>query len=80
MADLVVDPDIRRAKTLPSAFYTDEVNFELSKEKIFARTWQFAGRVDEFESLKPFVQFLSVGNIGELSSSRYAGPLCRRVL
>lgn len=53
MADFVVDFDIRRAKTLPSAFYTDEVNFELSKEKIFARTWQFAGRVDEFESLKP---------------------------
>ena len=53
MADFTIDPDIRRAKTLPSSFYTDERIFELSKEKIFARSWQFAGRLDEFESLKP---------------------------
>jgi choline monooxygenase len=49
----LVDPDIRKAKTLASDFYTDERYFEESKEKIFARTWQFAGRDDEFENLKP---------------------------
>ena len=27
-----------------SAFYTDDSFFELSKERIFARTWQFLGR------------------------------------
>jgi len=32
-----IDPDIRRARTLSSEFYTDERFFEWSKEKIFAR-------------------------------------------
>jgi choline monooxygenase len=53
MTEFFIDPDIRKAKTLPSSFYTDELFFELSKEKIFARSWQFAGRLDEFENLKP---------------------------
>ena len=48
-----IDPDIRKAKTLASDFYTDERCFELSKEKIFARSWQFLGKADEFECLKP---------------------------
>lgn len=58
-----VDPDIRRAKTLSSDFYTDERFFELSKEKVFARSWQFAGKADEFESLKPIE--LLPGFLGE---------------
>jgi choline monooxygenase len=49
-----IDPDIRRAKTLASEFYTDATWFELSKERIFARTWQFAGRADEPGSLRPY--------------------------
>src|SRR5436190_2242594 len=53
MTDFTIDPDIRRAKTLSSNFYTDERFFELSKERIFARTWQFAGRADEVKNLKP---------------------------
>ena len=53
MTEFFIDPDIRIAKTLPSTFYTEERFFELSKEKIFARSWQFAGRVDEFENLRP---------------------------
>ena len=53
MNDLFIDPDIRRAKTLSSSFYTDEPFFEESKGKIFARTWQFAGRLDDFEGLMP---------------------------
>ena len=48
-----VDPDIRRAKTLPSEFYTDERFFALSRENIFARTWQFAGRVADLVTLTP---------------------------
>lgn len=35
-----IDPDIRKAHTLASAFYVDPQFFELSKEKIFVRTWQ----------------------------------------
>ena len=53
MPHFTVDPDIRKAKTLASDFYTDERFFELSKEKIFARAWHFIGRAYEFDSLKP---------------------------
>ena len=53
MADFFIDPDIRRAKTLPADFYTDESYFELSREKIFARSWHLVGRADEVESLMP---------------------------
>ena len=49
-----IDPDIRKAKTLPSEFYTDPTFFELSKERIFARTWQFAGRAGDGGVLRPF--------------------------
>ena len=42
-----VDRDIRIASTIPSDFYRQAQYFELSKEKIFARTWQFAGDTDQ---------------------------------
>ncbi|HBR57166.1 MAG TPA: choline monooxygenase, partial [Blastocatellia bacterium] len=48
-----IDSDIRRAWTLPSEFYTESGWFELSKEKIFARSWQFAGFSPEIDNLKP---------------------------
>ncbi|HEY0429686.1 MAG TPA: aromatic ring-hydroxylating dioxygenase subunit alpha [Pyrinomonadaceae bacterium] len=48
-----INPDIRRAETLASDFYTDERYFDESKEKIFARTWQFAGHADEIKNVKP---------------------------
>ena len=48
-----IHPDIRKARTLASEFYTDPVYFELSKDKIFARTWQFLGKANEVESVKP---------------------------
>ncbi len=38
-----VDPDISVAKTLNTDFYTDPEWFEISKEKIFANSWQFIG-------------------------------------
>ena len=48
-----IDPNIRKAKTLPSSFYTDESLFELSKKKIFSRTWHFVGNADDFNGLSP---------------------------
>lgn len=48
-----IDPDIRRAETLPSGFYTDEKYFEESKDKIFARSWQLVAIADEIDNLKP---------------------------
>lgn len=53
MPQFDIDPDIRKARTLVSDFYTDPAFFELSKERIFARSWHFLGREDEFENLKP---------------------------
>ena len=48
-----VDADIRKAKTLPSEFYTDGRFFEISREKIFGPAWHFLGQSGDFESLKP---------------------------
>ncbi|MGB7202264.1 MAG: aromatic ring-hydroxylating dioxygenase subunit alpha [Pyrinomonadaceae bacterium] len=48
-----IDPDIRKAKTLTSDFYTDARYFELSKEKIFVHSWQFLCHANEFDGLKP---------------------------
>ncbi len=49
-----IDPDIKKAHTLSSEFYTDEKYFETTKEKIFARSWHFIGTADEVANLKPF--------------------------
>ena len=52
-----VDEDIRKAFTLPTKFYTDPGFFEISKEKIFASTWQYVADndvVSEYGSVYPF--------------------------
>lgn len=48
-----IDPDICKARTISAEFYSSEEMFELSKERIFARTWQFAGRAEELSALDP---------------------------
>ena len=53
MSLFVVDPDIRKARTLDAGFYTDPAFFEASKEKIFARSWQFLGKASEIDGLRP---------------------------
>ena len=69
-----VDPDISKAKTLASDFYTDPRHFEASKEKIFARSWQFLCHESEIESLKPI--HLLPGVLDEpVLLSRSAGTL-----
>lgn len=45
-----INPDIRKAATLPSDFYNDPEIFQLSKEKIFGHTWQFVGDNDEVKT------------------------------
>ncbi len=47
---LTINPDIRQASTLPTDFYSGKEYFEQSKEKIFARTWQLAGALDEVKT------------------------------
>lgn len=41
MTKLFVDADIEKASTIPSVFYTSPDWYEQSKEKIFAKTWQY---------------------------------------
>ena len=42
-----IDPDITTATTIDSSFYNDEANYKLAREKIFARSWQWIGSLDE---------------------------------
>ena len=46
---LNINDDIRRAETLPADFYSGKDFFEQSKEKIFARSWQLAGSLEELK-------------------------------
>ena len=45
-----IDPDIGKASTMPSSFYRDRDQFEASKEKIFARSWQLVGDIDNLKA------------------------------
>ena len=47
---LNINPDITKASTLPTGFYTDREYFEHAKEKIFARSWQLAGSLEEVKT------------------------------
>jgi len=57
MPDFFVDPNIARAKTLDTSFYTSAAVFEQCREKIFAPSWQFIGHqglVKENGDVYPF--------------------------
>ena len=41
--DFAIDSDIRRASTLPGHVYSDPAYFELQKDRVFARSWQWVG-------------------------------------
>ena len=49
MTAFFVDPDIAKAKTLSTDFYTDPKSFQKAKEKIFSRSWQFMGDASVLE-------------------------------
>ena len=44
--DWTIDPDIRRASTLPAAVYSDPEWYRLARERVFARSWQLVGDTD----------------------------------
>jgi choline monooxygenase len=51
-----IDPDVTLAGTLPSAFYVDPAFHALTRERVFARTWQWLGDLDDVKlpgSLSP---------------------------
>lgn len=43
---VAIDPDIRRARTLPGSFYSDPAIHEALR-RVFARSWLFAGEEDD---------------------------------
>lgn len=53
-----IDPDIRKAETLPASFYKDPEIFEALKQQVFLTTWQWIGDTDQValpETVYPFV-------------------------
>lgn len=46
MPRFTVDADISLASTLPGAAYTDPAVYDLAKQRLFARSWQFIGDTD----------------------------------
>ena len=52
-----MEQDVAKASTIPSAFYTDPQVYEQSKERIFAKSWQFVTHLDSVKvpgQLHPF--------------------------
>ena len=45
--DFSFDRDIRTASTIPARLYTDPQYLMLEEERVFGRTWQLVGRVDQ---------------------------------
>jgi hypothetical protein len=46
LAAVTIDPDIRRAHTLPAWLYSDHAVHALQRYRVFARSWQWAGDAD----------------------------------
>ncbi len=46
MISFFVDPNIAKARTLSTDFYTAPEYFKKAKEKIFSGSWQFIGDID----------------------------------
>ena len=40
---IFIDSDITKAETLPASFYKNSETFELLKEKLFLKSWQWIG-------------------------------------
>ena len=53
-----INPDIKKAETLPASFYKDQNIFEAIKEQVFLNSWQWVGDenlVRQSQSVHPFV-------------------------
>ena len=46
---------LAEASTIPASWYTDERLFELEKQTIFGRSWQFAARIDQLNKPGDYV-------------------------
>ncbi len=59
MKDYYINPDIKKAETLPASFYKSQEVFDALKEKVFVKSWQWIGDENSLvpltESVYPFV-------------------------
>ena len=62
------------ARTLPAAYYTDETYFRREMERLFARMWVYAGRVEEIEKPGHFVLRELLGESIILTSNAEGKP------
>jgi choline monooxygenase len=46
LSDFTFEPDLTRATTLPSRWYTDPEVLTLERERVFAPTWQSVGHAE----------------------------------
>jgi choline monooxygenase len=46
-ADFTFEPDLSRATTIPARWYLDPNMLSYEQERVFGRTWQLVGRVDQ---------------------------------
>jgi choline monooxygenase len=49
------DAPLAEASTIPAAWYTDKRVFDLEKQTVFGRSWQFAARMDQLKEAGDFV-------------------------
>lgn len=47
LTDFVYQPDLSQATTIPARWYIDPAMLPLEEERIFARTWQLVGRLNQ---------------------------------
>jgi choline monooxygenase len=55
-----VEADIRIARTLPADFYRSTEVFEASKDRVFAKSWQFVGDTDKLKVAGHAVPFTAL--------------------
>ncbi len=61
LSDYVPSDDLAAAETMPARWYTDPAILELEKHKIFWKTWQPIGRVDDVRRVGDFFTCEVVG-------------------
>ena len=53
--EVQLEPQAEQYLTLPARYYTDSHLFEIEKEAIFAKAWQFAGHVSQLPEAGDFI-------------------------
>ena len=56
MENFHVDENIKKAETLPARFYRSEEVFELLKERIFKRSFQWFGSINDLLPHESYVK------------------------